>query len=177
MDKEKYEELILIGQHHEIKNFADRLPERIMAKVIATDELYMRSNLNDIKDKVISEIKNEDRINHDRLVKSIIESSYGEYGVLGIQDTIFHAAEGRIRTLAIAEGFDYMGYRCNGCYYTDEKSLLDFCPECTEEMIETNLVEEAVKMALKEGARIQPVEGDAAEELKKHGGIGAYLRY
>ena len=50
-----FENVILIGQHNEMKKFEELLPKRIKMKIINTNNLQMRENINVILETLIED--------------------------------------------------------------------------------------------------------------------------
>ncbi|OGI03035.1 MAG: hypothetical protein A2104_01825 [Candidatus Melainabacteria bacterium GWF2_32_7] len=178
LDKEHYENVILIGQHHEIKMFQLDLPKRVNMKVIDIDSLQRRENINDILKTITENLRQTEKTRELDTVKDIIEKTQGG-GVetLGMQDTIELAKQGRVGVLATVRDLVFNGWKCGECLYVSKDQHHGACPVCNGDMKETDLVEEAIKLTYKNGGLVELVENEAAVELKKHGGIGAYLRY
>jgi len=177
-DKEQYENVILIGQENEIKNFIFYLPKRINMKVINTDSLYTRENINKIMETIFDDLRKTEKERELKVIEDIITlAQSGGPETLGMQDTIQLAKEGRISLLTAVKDLSFEGWRCDGCYYIDKNQYQAGCPKCNGSTKHTDLVEEAVRLTLKNGGKVDLVEGEAAEELRKYEGIGAYLRY
>jgi hypothetical protein len=177
-DEEKYENIIILGEENEIKNFEENLPKRLIEKVITENSLYMRENINRIMEIILKELKINAKKRELTIVQDLI--SFAQSGgpeTLGIQDTIQLAKEGRIDTLTSVKDYSLGGWQCDSCYYVDKTQYQAGCPKCNGNMKEIDLVEEAIRLTLKNGGEVNLVEDEAAEELKKHESIGAYLRY
>jgi len=177
-NNEYYENIILIGQKQEIENFMENLPKRMNARIINTDSLYMRENINKILETIFNDLRHTEKERELNLVKDIITMTQsGGRETIGMQDTVQLAKEGRIRLLTAIKDFSYKGWKCDSCYYIDKNQYQAGCPKCNGNMKPVDLVEETVRLTLKADGDINLVEDRAAEELKKHEGIGAYLRY
>jgi len=178
LDKEHYENVILIGQEDEIKNFQLDLPRRVNMKVIDINHLYMRDNINKIEETIINDLRKDEEAKKMNTVKDIIEKAMGGGSeTLGMQDTIELAKAGRVRVLTTVIDRVHNGWKCDGCFYVAKDQYHSGCPKCNGDMKETDLIEEAIRLTYKNGGIVELVENEAAVELEKHEGIGAYLRY
>ena len=175
LDEEQYDNIILMGEGSEIKNFRDLLPKRVEMKIIALDSMQMRENVNEIFYTIINNFRETEKENEFQMVQDLIGATKG--GSLGIQDTIQLAKEGRIRTLAIVKDMEIKGFKCGECFYLSKDQYQPGCPKCNGNTRPTDLIEEAILLTVKNGGNVEVVENKAATELKKREGIGAYLRY
>lgn len=178
MDKEHYENIVLIGQDHEVKMFQLDLPKRANLKVIDINSLQRGANINEILEVVIRDLREEENKRKFSTVEDIINKAQGGgYETIGIQDTIELAKEGRIRVLTVVRDLTYNGWKCGDCLYISKDQHHAGCPECNGNTKQTDLVEEAIKLTYKNSGTVELVENEAAVELEKHEGMGAYLRY
>lgn len=177
IDKENYKNIILIGQEHEIKNFQLNLPKRINKKVINIDNLQMRENINNILETIIKDLYKNKKEKELKNVMDIINKTLTGEETLGMQDTIELAKQGRVNILTVAKDLTYNGWKCDSCFYTEKNQYHAGCPKCNGNLKQTDLVEEAVNLTFKNNGKVEIVEEEAAIELAKHEGIGAYLRY
>jgi len=177
-DEEQFNNVILIGQEQEVKNFRLDLPKRVNVKVIDVDNLYMRENTGKILETILEDLRKTEKEKELKVVKDEITlAQSGGTQTLGMQDTIQLAKEGRISLLTAVKDFSFEGWRCDGCYYIEKTQYQAGCPKCNGNMKRTDLVEEAIRLTLKNGGEVNLVEDEAAEELRKYESIGAYLRY
>jgi len=83
----------------------------------------------------------------------------------------------RVRELVYAEGVLFHGWVCQECaaLFANDMMNCEFCGMPAKP--DDDLMEAIIAKALAEGATIEQVRGEAAEQLKLVGGIGAFLRY
>lgn len=178
LDREHYDNLILFGQHHEIKNLEANFSKRVNTRIIDINSLQMRENINEILETVINDLYKTEKKKEFRIIRDIIEKSRGGgFESLGIQETIELAKDGRIRILAAVKDHVYEGWKCGECLYLTKDQHHGGCPKCNGNMKQTDLIEEAVRLTLKNGGEVEFVENEAAVELENNGELGAYLRY
>ena len=178
IDKENYDNVILIGQEHEIQNFRSLLPKRVDYRVIDINTLQRRENKNNFLEAIVHDLNKREHQKEESTVQNLIDRTYmSDSSTMGIQDTLDSAQSGSIRILTVAKDINLEGFKCGDCLYISEDQHKAGCPECNGNLKRTDLVEEVIRLTLKNRGSVEIVEDRAAEELNKHEGIGAYLRY
>jgi len=95
-------------------------------------------------------------------------------GVAGLGPTLTALADQRVDRLFVSHGYESEGWRCDACGRL--ATVGRTCPGCGQKMTHTNeLVEEATRVALEQGTRVEICLGNA--DLDVLGRIGALLRY
>lgn len=95
-------------------------------------------------------------------------------GVAGLEPTLAALAAQRVDRLFVSHGYEAEGWRCEACHRL--ATVGRTCPGCGREMVHTHdLVEEATRLALEQGTRVEVCLGNA--DLDVLGRIGALLRY
>ncbi len=177
-DTGDYAKLILIGQTQETKHFESFLPTNIKEKIIASDHLELRENINEILETAINDLYTEEKEKEFKMVQDIVgRACSNDLSTLGIQDTIVLAKQGQVKTLTISKNLELEGLKCGDRYYLARNEDKAKCPECNGNARTIDLISEAVRLTFKNKGDVEILEGKAAEELNKHEGIGAYLRY
>lgn len=177
-DEKNYSNIILIGQHSEVQRFMEKLPERVTKKVISKNTLPARENINEIIETILDDLNKSEKVRETKMVSDIINNTQaGGMMTMGIQDTINLAREGRVSTLVFAEDIVYKGWRCENCYYINKQQHIPGCPKCNGNTKNTDLVEDAIRLTLKDRGTVEVVKNESAYELERHEGIGAILRY
>lgn len=179
-DEEAFENIILLGQDHEIKNFEKHLPKRIMSKVIKTARVNMKENLAHVFESILEDLKQKElKEEYTRIDQLVTRASSPDSCAIGLQETIGLAPQGRINVLAVLRNKEQHGYKCGDCLMIEKDQHLPGCPVCNGNLKDTDIIEEAVRYTLKNGGEIEIVkpETPAGELLERHEGIGAFLRY
>ncbi len=178
LDNNTYDNLILIGQHHEIKNLQELLPGKINAKVIHTNSMDMRETTDHILEKILKDLAQHESEKEEEAVEQIIESSPMK-STLGLQDTIQLVEEGRAELIVIPGYKTYQGWKCNGCLYVTKDQHHAGCPAPEKGYLsgETDLIEEIIKLTIKNNGKVELIKDKSAEKLEKFEGIGALIRY
>jgi len=95
-------------------------------------------------------------------------------GVVGINDVLLHASQGRIQVAIMERGFKQSGVRCRGCEHLQIES--GDCTKCgSSDGFEVDLGNELVELLEQAGSEIDFSEPIA--ELTESGGVAALLRY
>ena len=176
LEEYNFENVILIGQYNEIKQFQELLPKRVKMKIININNLQMRENINIILETIIDDLKsNEDKKEYN-YVEDIIEKP-PRASVTGMQDTIKLVQDGRSEILVIPNYKKYQGWKCNGCLFVARDQHQPGCNECNGNAKETDLIEELIRLNFRNRGKIEIVKNYAAKELEKYEGIGALIRY
>ena len=169
------DDLIVLGTHENVKKFCDMLPEGVRKLVVHTDRAEIDASIPEIRAKLAPvfrrhlEQEEADAVN--RLRDRIRES---HRAVSGWDRTLEQLQEGKVETLIIARDSDARGGRCAKCNFLLARTG-GACPYCGGEVQDgVDLVEEMVRMAEEQDARIGFV---ARSNLDDIGGVGGLLRF
>lgn len=176
LDNNPYKNLILAGQHHEIKNLQEHLPKRVNTKIIDINSLGVKAGVNEILETVINDLSESEKDKELNKVEELINYS-PQVITTGWQDTIQLIEEGRAELIIIPGYKTYIGWKCNGCLYVEKEQHQAGCATCNDGFRQTDLVEEIIRLTLQNSGKIELVKGKAAEKLEEYEGIGAVLRY
>ncbi len=176
LDNNPYKNLILAGQHHEVKNLQKLLPKRVNTKIIDINSLGVKSNVNLILEKIIEDLLKNEEKKELKQVSGVINKS-PQLSTTGWQDTIQLIEEGRAEQVIIPGYKTYIGWKCNGCLYVAKNQHKAGCDSYDYGLRKTDLTEEIVRLVFRNNGCIELVKGEAAEKLEKYEGIGAVVRY
>jgi len=176
LDEQNLNNVILIGQHNEIKQIQELLPKRVKIKVINSSNLQMRENINVILEAVIEDLKENEDKKESNYVEDIIEKA-PRSSVTGMQDTMKLVQDGRSEVLVFPNYKKYQGWKCDGCLYIAKDQHQPGCAHCNGNSKETDLIEELIRLTFRNKGKIEIVKNHAAKELEKYEGIGAIIRY
>ncbi len=176
LDYNPYNNLILAGQHNEIKNLQEFLPKRVNTKIIDINSLGIKSDINQILESIINDLAKIEKQKGLAKVDEIVEKS-PLISTTGWQDTIKLLEEGRIELLVIPDYKTYIGWKCNGCLYLTQEQLQAGCNKCDHKFQKTDLTEEMVRLVFRTNGKVEVVNGEAAEKLEQLEGVGAIVRY
>ncbi|MEW6566628.1 MAG: hypothetical protein AB1449_00385 [Chloroflexota bacterium] len=175
--RDKHVRRVLIGGTEEnVAIFRSQLPKAWQSLVVGTFPMEMTAGHPQVLARAMELVQQAERESEARQVRAMITAAAkGRDGVVGLEDTLGAAHEGRVQTLVLSEGFRAPGYRCRGCGYLTIQRL-DRCPFCGRdfERIE-DAVEMAVRKVMADGGEVEVVRGNP--ELDRAGRIGGLLRY
>lgn len=179
-DSENYDNVIIVGIDNIIENFIKYLPKRISDKIIDTESYAPEDNINTLMEKIVADLHKREKTKEFDIVKEIIEKACShDGGCLGLDETIELATQGRIDTLVVIKEDRKMGFKSGECLYSEKGQKKPGCDECNGNCKDTDLIEELIRMTVKNGGKIELLDKEtlSGNEMEKHGGIGAILRY
>ena len=175
-----FRRLVVCGEEPALSDFLRDLPEPLPSRLVGTFPVDARQNTEDeILARAQQVVEDAERASEKRLVQEMLEASEaGGPGVLGLDRTLSALVEGRVRTLLVAEGEGQEGAVCPNCDYLAAKPFAT-CPLCGAAADRTSdVVGVAMERALLSGAHVEPLLGEAKEELLRRGHpVAAILRY
>lgn len=104
------------------------------------------------------------------------EALAGGRGALGLAKVLSDLGKGRVMTLVAAWPVTGEAWVCPVCGLAQARTA-DDCPNCAAAMVRRNLSDLLPQLAERTDAELELVDGEAAEALADHEGIGALLRY
>ena len=174
-----FSRLILAGLPAAAGEFAAMLPDPIRRRVIGDFSVDFKTTNDDaVLERAGRTVEEDERSAEIALVQEIVDNAAaGGKGIAGIDPTLRLVIEGRVQTLAVAEGVTKEGSLCPNCGYLSALKI-DLCPVCSSPAQQVpDVIEAAVERAFVDGADVNIVFASAREALLAHGGIGALLRY
>jgi hypothetical protein len=177
--RQPFDRLMVGGPDEARSAFLHVLPRSLRGRVAGSflAELFLSDE--EVVERVRAVDEAAEREAEARLVNNLVDAtSAGGLAALGWEETLQALLEGRVHKLVLAEGRTQRGRVCpKGHAAVLEK--LAACPFCGGRLEAVgDLAEWAVEKALDTDARVETVQGQAAEGLVEHGsGIAAALRY
>lgn len=165
-DKNRFSNLILAGQEHIISSFEELLPKRVKENVIG----YLKLQMNEKEEVILNEAVHLIRKVEEEKSKEEREK-FRKMGLLveDLEEIAQAANEGRIMRLYVKAGSNLKGWRCPSCG-TIGSEITNVCYICNQKVEETDLIEEVILKAERDGALI-----DVSFQLEKD--ITAALRF
>jgi peptide chain release factor subunit 1 len=176
---EPFKGLVIVGGTEAAREIEELLSEAVAGRVIGRLSAdFKQEPDNQILERVLRLATEADTLAEENLVQRIVDSAEaGGRGAVGLKNTLEAVVEGKVDTLAVAEGVAMEGAVCPRCdYFTAEP--FKQCPVCatTGELV-GDVVDYAVERTILRGGRVKIVGGKAREWLLARGALGALLRY
>ncbi|HUE77842.1 MAG TPA: VLRF1 family aeRF1-type release factor [Longimicrobiales bacterium] len=173
--KHRPDDLIILGTHENVKKFSEFLPDALRKKVVHTDRLDVGATSAEVREKlgpVFLERLEREEAEAVNLFRDRVREAHK--AVSGFDDTLEQLQEGKVETLIIARAHREPGGRCEKCGFLLARTSGD-CPYCGGTVRDgVDLVEEMIRMAEDQDARI---DFAAAPTLAEFGGVGGLLRF
>jgi peptide chain release factor subunit 1 len=169
--------LVLAGDSEVTSELRGRLPKRLALRVIGTVNVAMDAAARDILSATQMIAEEYEHTSEAQTVKEIVRAA-GQDGktVAGLGRTLKAVNAERVWELIYSEGFASPGFECTRCaalFSRERKSCL-YCGSSVRPV--GDVVERAVEHAVRKGAKIEIVTGEAAASLYNMGGIAAFLK-
>lgn len=167
--------LILAGAEPTVSQFQALLPKALQEVVVGTMSVDPGDNERALRERALQVLQRVEKEREAAVVEAVVTAAAkGKEGVLGMDETLSVAHEGRIRTLVILRDFHAPGYRCQSCGYLTAQHL-GRCPFCGGGFAEIpDAAEAVVTKVVEDGGEIEVVDHHPMLESV---GIGALLRY
>lgn len=168
--------VLIGGTEDNVALFRSLLPKAWQSLMAGTFPMSMSASHPEVLKRAVEAAQQFDRQRETRLLEGLATAAAKERGgVVGLEDTLATAHEGRVQTLVVQEGYRSPGFRCEGCGYltTRELSACPYCDGAFERI--PDAVELVVRRVMRDGGEVEVVHDN--EKLKELGDIGALLRY
>jgi hypothetical protein len=175
--------VVLVGTPRTLAAFERELPERVTARVVARvpRPRRWRSGGRARRDAVLAVAadgaREAARSGADHGAEALVgEALRGGVAVVGPEDVVLAANEGRVQALVLEDDFSRTGWRCDNCDALGAKAESgEACPYCGGDLrVVRDLGEALVARALAVGGTVQVVP--RARRLHGSRGVGAFLR-
>jgi peptide chain release factor subunit 1 len=173
--RHRFDHLILGGPDEVVMEFEHDLHDYLKQLVRARIPLSMTASPSDVLERSLKlEEELEREREHEMVERVVAEHAAGRRAAAGLGPTLQVLGEGRVETLVVASDLSAPGFECPGCGALAQEG--GPCTACGEPRRPVpDVVESAVAMALRQGARVETVTQDG--RLRVLDGIGALLRF
>jgi release factor family 10 len=165
--------IILIGEDRLSRLIKAAIPQDVRQHVITTQEDFAGLTDNELEKRLEPIIEEWERTHQAAIVSEFLDSDRGT--VTGIEEVLFQLQKGGARKLLLTHDFNVDVRQCLKCGWT-ERTGDPLCSACGGEKRTVTLREVLPALAKLHKADIQIVSGDAANIMRKRGGMGAWLR-
>ena len=169
--------LVLAGTPEVTAELGELLPKRLALQVIGSFDIRMDAPAQDILAAAQKIADENERAAEVQIVKEVVTAAAKyEKAVIGLGHTLKALNSNRIWEFVYSEDFTSPGFECAKCgaLFSVEKTSCAYCSGAVRPV--KDVVVRAVEHALRNGARIEVVTGEASAALDTAGGIGAFLR-
>jgi peptide subunit release factor 1 (eRF1) len=170
-------QLILAGKSDLTAELRNLLPKRLALRVIGDVDISIDTTVPDVLDTTRKIADAYQRHVEAQKVKDVVTTAAKtDKAVTGLGRTLKAVNSDRVWELIRSEGFAASGFECERC-----SALLlngkESCQFCGGKVLRVrDVVERAVEQALRNGARVDVVRGEASISLDAVGGVAAFLR-
>ena len=166
--------LLIGGADPTVAQFQDLLSSTCGDLVDGTLAVDMGAGEPEIRERAFEILEALEQERHEKMVNTIVTATAkGMNGVLGLDQTLSMAHEGRIQVLIMERDYHQPGYRCTGCGYLTSQQL-ETCVFCGSEFAEIpDAVEAVVTQVVEKGGDVDVIDGETMGDAR----IGALLRY
>jgi peptide subunit release factor 1 (eRF1) len=169
--------LMLAGTPEITNEFHKLLPKRLASRVIGSIDMATSVSPEGLLAAAEPIAQKHEHDSEGRLVDELVtEAAKRRKAVTGLSNTLNAINQARVWRLVYTDEFRSPGLECLKCaalFSTNSAACL-YCGAALRPV--TDVVEHAIEHALRKGAMIEVVTGDASEALINAGGIGASLR-
>jgi peptide subunit release factor 1 (eRF1) len=175
VQSEHVEHLVLAGTPEMTSELRGLLPKRLALLVVGAITLPLDAPSADVLAAASRLAEEYERSGETITAKAVMTAAAkNENAVAGLARTLNAVNHGRVWQLVYSAGFRPAGFECTKCsaLVTLGRSECAYCGGRLQ--VVHDVVERAVEHALRSGARIEVVRGEASAALK--GGIAAFLK-
>jgi hypothetical protein len=169
--------LVLAGTPEVTAELRELLPKRLALQVIGSFDIRMDAAPQDILAAAQRIADEYERASEVQTVKEIVTAAAkNKKAVIGLGQTLKALNSDRVWEFVYSEDFSSPGFECVRCgaLFSVEKTACAYCSAAVQPV--KDIVERAVEHALRNGARIEVVTGEASAALDAAGGIGVFLK-
>lgn len=171
--------LVLAGTKSVLPEFTRSLPAGIGKLVVTHLNMETFTNPTDAVQKVYPGITAWEQERERGVVAELLGAAGvgGKKAAVGVAPVLKYVQDGRAASLVLAKDFDAEVSHCGKCRYVGPGSD-DKCPKCSaDDMIKASLAGILPRLMVDHGLPVEVVKGEAATELTRSGGVGAFLRF
>jgi len=178
VERYRIRRLVLAGTKSVLPEFAHSLPPAISNLVVTQMNMETFTNPADAVHKVFPDIVAWEQ----KRERALIAELFGAAGIskkaaVGVEPVLKFLQDGRASRLIVAKDFDAEVTRCTQCLNVSA-STNSHCAKCSAtDLRKVSLTTILPRLVVDHGLPIEVVKGEAAKELTRSGGVGAFLRF
>ena len=170
--------LVLAGRPEIIGELGELLPKRLVSRLIGTASLSAGAPKQEVLAATQPVAEAYERATEVGIVRELLTAAAkGNKAVIGLDRTLKALNSNRVWQFVYSYGYSAAGFACSQCAALSASDTAQ-CPQCKGSVTAiADVVEPAVQQALRRGAKMEVVTGEAAVLLNEAGGgIGALLK-
>jgi peptide chain release factor subunit 1 len=176
--RQPFERLVVGGPHEVVADFESKLhpyvAERLSGRIDVDVETANPDAVLGAAGPLLEEL--EERREAEALERLAEAGGGPARAIAGLPGVLAALNERRVETLLLAERFAAAGTECPACGWLGEEGLAECPADGTPLVSRADVVEAAIELALQQSAGVLPIRRKA-EQLQRHGGIAALLRF
>jgi peptide subunit release factor 1 (eRF1) len=177
LDERHVDRLIIGGPEEAANAVKGLLPPNSRKRVVAVVPLSRWLPEAAVLTHTLPVARDEQRRRDEALVASVLEgAAAGGRACVGLEATLDALTQGQVDVLVVAADLDVQAWRCEQCRRVIGTNA-NACPACAGPLKQVPLRQLLPGLAARSGATLQLVRPYENGGLKKHGGLGALLRY
>jgi hypothetical protein len=178
VERYRIRRLVLAGTKSVMPEFARSLPPTISSLVITQLNMETFTNPTDAVHKVFPAIVAWEQKREQALVAELFGAAgISKKAAVGVDSVLKYVQDGRASRLVVAKDFDAQVTRCAQCL-TVSASSNSHCAKCSAtDLKKVNLAGVLPRLVVDHNLPVEIVKGEAAVELTRSGGVGAFLRF
>ena len=178
VDCHNFDRLLLAGSPHAVGTLKRLLSKRLLSRLVVSAALRVNASEQEILKTTLKLEQCVERVCEVNGVQALIAAAAKALGAtVGLDSTLLALERGQIHKLVYREGAAFEGSHCSKCdrLYGLSRVACGYCNVPLQPV--PDLMERIIKRAVDTDAEIEQVRDDAAEQMKRVGGIGAILRF
>jgi peptide subunit release factor 1 (eRF1) len=178
IERYRISRLVLAGTKSVTPEFAKSLPADIGNLVVTQLNMETFTNPTDAVHKVLPGIAVwEQKREHDVVAELFNAAGISEKAAVGVESVLKYLQDGRASRLVVAKDFDAEVSRCAQCSNVSVSSN-SHCARCSaSDLKKVSLTAILPRLVVDHGLPVEVIRGEAAKELARSGGVGAFLRF
>lgn len=178
VDCHNFNRLLLAGSLQAVGTLKRLLSKRLLSRLVVSTALRVNTSEQEILKTTLKLEQCVERACEVNGVQALIATAAKALGAtVGLDSTLLALERGQIHKLVYREGAAFEGSHCSKCgrLYGLSRVACGYCNVPLQPV--PDLMERIIKRAVDTDAEIEQVRDDAAEQMKRVGGIGAILRF
>jgi len=178
IERHRIRRLVLAGTKSVLPEFAKALSPEIRNLVITQVNVETFVSPTATVQRVLPEIEAWEQ----KREQAVVAELFGAAGIskkaaVGVDPVLKFIQDGRAMRLVVAKDFDASVTRCAQCLNVSA-NFNNHCAKCSAtDLRKVSLVGVLPRLVVDHGLPIEVIKGDAAKELARSGGVGAFLRF